>query len=150
MSAPTRGSVAGQPITTCAQTREFDEGFERTFGTSRGKRGRFVYTQGGEPLPEPIEVGEDWRNVQPRAQTPTEELTYGGVQATDGTDISSRRKRREWMAQKNLADADDFKGVWEKAAKERAAYYQGTHDAKEIRETVGRALYERRRRSRRG
>ena len=112
-------------------------------------RKRWLYTQGGEPLPEPIEVSDDWRNTLPRAQTATEELIYGGVRATDGTDISSRTKRREWMKQNNLADADDFKGVWERAEKERAHYYQGTHDRRELRETVGRAMYAQRRRSRR-
>lgn len=146
MSGPTKGMVAGQPIQTGAQSKEFDEGYERIFGADRKPvRGRFVYdAEAGEM----VEIGADWSDTPRRAQTATEELTYGGVKALDGTDISSKRKRREWMKQKNLADADDFKGTWESAAKERARYYQGTHDTREIRETVGRAMYEQRRKGR--
>jgi hypothetical protein len=140
MSGPTKGMVAGKAITTGDLTREFEEGFERIFGKDRKPvRGRFVYDAEAGQM---VEVGAEWTDTPRRAQTPTEELTYGGVRATDGTDISSKRKRREWMKQNNLADADDFKGTWEKAEKERAKYYQGTHDTREIRETVGRALYE--------
>ena len=141
--------VAGQPITTGAQTKEFDEGYERIFGTgAKPARGRFVYTQGGQPLEEPLEVGEDFQDTL-GLKAPFTDGYMDGVRALDGTDIGSRTKRRAWMKAKNLADADDFKGTWEKAAKERAAYYQGTHDKKEIRETVGRALYESKKRGRR-
>lgn len=142
MSGPTRGMVAGQPITTGALSKEYDEGFDRIFGERKPARGRFIFdAEAGEM----VQVGEDWTDTERRAQTPTEELTYGGVQATDGTDISSRKKHREWKKAKNLADADDFKGTWEKAAKERASYYEGRHDSRDIRETVGRAMYERKR-----
>lgn len=148
MSTPKRGMVAGQPITTGAPSQEYDEGFERTFGERKPTRGRFVYTSGGRPLPEPVQVGEDFQNTR-GLQAPFTDGYMDGIAATDGTDIGSRKKRREWMKANNLADADDFKGTWEKAAKERAAYYQGTHDTKEIRETVGRAMYEARKKGRR-
>ncbi len=140
MSAPRRGMVAGQPIKTGAQTEEFDQGFERIFGTERKPvRGKFVYDAEAGRM---VEVGSDWTDRERRAQTATEGLTYDGVRALDGTDISSKRKRREWMKEKSLADADDFKGTWAKAEQERAKYYEGRHDKREIRETVGRARYE--------
>lgn len=50
---------------------------------------------------------------------------YDGLQATDGTDISTRTKHREYMKKNGLTIADDFKGEWSRAAKERADYYQG-------------------------
>lgn len=143
MSTPKRGMVAGQPITTGAQTKEYDEGFERTFGERKPERGRFVYRDG-----QAVRVGEDFQGTR-GLTAPVSDLYMDGIAATDGTDIGSRKKRHEWMKANNLADADDFKGTWEKAAKERAAYYQSTHDTKEIRETVGRALYERRKKGRR-
>jgi len=62
-----------------------------------------------------------------------------GVHAVDGADIGSRRKRKEYMKQNDLADYDDFAGVREKAAKERAAYYErgGTEkDQKERKEAL--------------
>lgn len=37
---------------------------------------------------------------------------YEGVKATDGTDIGSRRKHREYMKAHDLAPADDFSPSW--------------------------------------
>lgn len=48
---------------------------------------------------------------------------YEGLAATDGADISSRRKHREYMKRNGLTTADDFKDTWAKAAKERERYY---------------------------
>lgn len=49
----------------------------------------------------------------------SEAEVYGNLTATDGTDLSSRRKHREYMAHHGLAMADDFKGSWARAAAER-------------------------------
>lgn len=65
-----------------------------------------------------------------------------GVVAQDGTDIGSRRKRREYMKMNGLADADDFKGTWERAAKDREKVFAGEHDHAARREALGRALYQ--------
>lgn len=50
---------------------------------------------------------------------------YNDLKATDGTDISSRAKHREYMKRNNLATADDFKETWKRAEAQREAYYQG-------------------------
>jgi len=50
---------------------------------------------------------------------------YEGMQASDGTDISTRSKHREYMKKNGLTTMDDFKQTWADAAKERAEYYQG-------------------------
>jgi hypothetical protein len=71
-------------------------------------RRRYVYTDGGVPLPEPIEVSEDWTNAERRAPAATEELVYGGAQATDGTPINTRKRHREYLASKGLAMASDY------------------------------------------
>lgn len=47
---------------------------------------------------------------------------YDGMRATDGSDISSRRKHREYMKRNNLTTTDDFKDTWAKAQQEREAY----------------------------
>ncbi len=114
--APKRGMVAGQAITTQAQTKEFDEGFDRIFGTVRNKqRGRFVYRDG-----QMVSVDEDWTDATSRAQTATEELTYARLKATDGTDISSRKKHREYLKANGLCQASDYsKEYQEKAAASR-------------------------------
>lgn len=91
-----------------------------------------------------VEIGEDFDDAPRRAQTPTEELTYGGLRATDGADISSRKKHREYMKHHGVALASDFKETWAKASEERAKFYRGEHQAKGLREQIGRALEKRR------
>jgi hypothetical protein len=48
---------------------------------------------------------------------------YDGLRATDGTDISTRKKHREYMKQHGLTTADDYSSSWAKAKKEREDYY---------------------------
>jgi hypothetical protein len=90
---------------------------------------------------ESIEVSEDYAPADVRAPVFTDRYMEG-VQATDGTDISSRGKRTEWMKRNNLVDVDDCKGMWAKAAKERQSVAEGRHDTAARREAVGRAVYE--------
>lgn len=104
-------------------------------------RTRYVYTRGGVPLPEPIEVGEDYADTSGERQPVFTDRYMEGTRATDGTDISSRGKRRAYMQAHGLADADDFKGTWAKAAKEREAFYTGNYDRAGRREDIARALY---------
>lgn len=61
-----------------------------------------------------------------------------GVRATDGADIGSRSKRREYMKALGLADADDFSDSFR--AKVRQEREQ--QDTQERREVLGRAAYE--------
>lgn len=49
---------------------------------------------------------------------------YDGLRATDGADISSRKKHREYMKRMGYATADDFKSSWDKAKREREHYMQ--------------------------
>lgn len=49
---------------------------------------------------------------------------YDGLRATDGEDISSRKKHREYMRRNGLTTADDFKETWARAKKEREHYMQ--------------------------
>ena len=50
---------------------------------------------------------------------------YDGLRASDGTDISSRSKHRDYMKRNGLTTADDYRGEWAKAAQERAALRAG-------------------------
>lgn len=70
---------------------------------------------------------------------------YENLAATDGTDVGSRRKHREYMKRHGLTVADDFKETWAKARKERDAFYTGDHqgERKAVREAVDRALHQR-------
>lgn len=53
---------------------------------------------------------------------------YDGLQATDGTDISTRTKHREYMKNNGLTMMDDFKQTWADAAKERERIRTGGPD----------------------
>lgn len=53
------------------------------------------------------------------------ERHYDGLRATDGTDISTRAKHREYMRANNLTTADDFSQTWKRQAQERAAVMSG-------------------------
>lgn len=106
MSQPKRGMVAGQAITTQAQTKEFDEGYERTFGKGGGERGKFVYRDGRL-----VRVDHAWTDAEKRAGKSEEEV-YGHDTTADGVDISSRRKRKDYMAATGVTDFSDFSPEW--------------------------------------
>lgn len=133
MSGPTRGMVAGGPINTQAQTKEFDEGYERIFGKERSReRGRFVYRDGAL-----VNVDDDWTDAETRAQTATEELIYSGAKATDGTPVNTRKRHREYLKQNGLCMASDYSPEYqanEAARKDRA-------ETKEYRQAIERDVY---------
>lgn len=103
-------------------------------------RRRWLYTSGGAPLPEPMEVSEDYVPPDSEKAPVFTDRYMEGVKAPDGTDIGSRAKRRAYMQANGLADADDYKGVWAKAAKEREAFFSGQHDTQARREAVAQAI----------
>lgn len=134
MSGPTRGMVAGQAIQTQAQTKEYDEGFERTFGERKRARGRFRWNPETNQT-EPIDA--DWTDAETRAQVSTEEIVYGDAKATDGTPINTRKRHREYLQRNGLAMMGDFSDGYRESvakSKERA-------DDKHRREIVERAFY---------
>ena len=49
---------------------------------------------------------------------------YDGLVATDGTDIGTRKKHREYMKQNNLTTVDDFTNSWPEARESRENYMQ--------------------------
>jgi hypothetical protein len=96
---------------------------------------------------ERIDVSPDYQSTPDRAPLFTDRYMEGH-QAQDGTDISSRSKRRDYMKANNLADYGDFEGVRARADKERAAFYDpnGKHDTQSRRESIARAMESRNRR----
>ncbi|WFG54186.1 hypothetical protein Mx9_p79 [Myxococcus phage Mx9] len=103
-------------------------------------RRRFVYRPNPETgRVEAVEVTPDYQSVEERQPVYTDRYMEGD-RATDGTDIGSRTKRRAYMQANGLADADDFKGVWDKAEKQRADFFQGRHDTQARRQDIARAI----------
>lgn len=103
---------------------------------------RYLYTMGGQPLAEPIEVSDDFTGAERRAPTTTEGLVHGNAVAQDGTDISSRKKRREYMRREGVADHGDFTETLTKAKAQREAFYRGDWDSKARREDIGRTIHQ--------
>jgi hypothetical protein len=100
-------------------------------------RTRYRWDEAAQKL---VEVGADW---SPTARLEINvDRNYENLDLQDGTVVNSRRQHREYMKARGVTLADDFKGVWAKAQKEREAIRTGTHDSKARREAVGRAVYE--------
>ena len=64
---------------------------------------------------------------------------YDGMHTTDGVDISSRTKHREYMKRHGLATYDDFKGEFERREADRAAYRTGERGSVD-RQDIARAI----------
>jgi hypothetical protein len=134
-----RGMVVGEQIVSQAQTKAFDEGYERTFGARKPQRGRWVWdAEQGK-----LVSAEDY--VPPEAKHGAGIMVdrfMEGDRAPDGTDIGTRAKRAAWMRATGNADYSDFKGAREKRAKEEAAKARGEiKPDKQLRDLIGRELY---------
>lgn len=98
-----------------------------------------------------VEVGAEWTDVERRAPVATEGLVYGNLgRSTDGVDISTRTRHREYMKASGTTVMSDFTESWAKAEQNRATYYAGKspEHRRELKEAAGRALYEARRKNR--
>lgn len=71
------------------------------------------------------------------------DASYTGLRASDGSDISTRTKHREYMKQRGLTTVDDFPQTFERAAQERAEFYQGAPDPERAHD-IARAMERRR------
>ena len=97
-------------------------------------RRRYVQIKG-----ELVEITDDY---QPERHNDSGALwgdrSYDGLRATDGTDISTRAKHREYMKLNNLATVDDFKETWSKAQEQRDRYRQsgGTFSKRDIERVI--------------
>lgn len=87
-------------------------------------RRRWTYTMGGNPLPGPVEVSADVAGHAERQPLFTDRFMEGD-RATDGTDIGSRSKRRDYMRTNGLADVADFTEHWKRAEAERTNLSRG-------------------------
>lgn len=54
----------------------------------------------------------------------------------DGTVVDSKKKHREYMKRHSLTTIDDFKGTWDRKAKERAEFYERAPDSSRKQDVV--------------
>src|SRR5512145_1143689 len=103
-----RGTVVGEPVVSQANTREYEQGYERSgLGKSpeAKEKGRFIWDEERKCLVR----AEDYRPPGHAVSAPIMvDRFYEGSRATDGTDIGSRRKHRAYMKAHGLAPADDY------------------------------------------
>jgi hypothetical protein len=134
-----RGTVVGEAVVSQANTKDYEDGYERTFGDRKPQRGRFVWDAQAKKLVS----AEDY--VPPEAKHGAGIMVdrfMEGDRAPDGTDIGSRQRRKAWMAATDSVDFDDFKGARERRAKEEAARKRGEFKPdKPLRDLIGRELY---------
>lgn len=90
-----------------------------------------------------MEVTPDYVGQRRTEGRKSEEEVYGHITATDGTDLSTKRRHREYMHEHNLTIANDFSGTWDKAAKEmKSAQTPGSgYDSRARRDDLGRAMH---------
>ena len=102
---------------------------------------RFIQMR--EPPYDFVEVTDDYTPA-PRTITDAalwNDRGYDGLRATDGADISSRTKHREYMKANGLTTMDDFEGSWAKSRQQREAYYTGQKGSGSIsREDIARTI----------
>lgn len=115
-----RGMVVGEPIVSQAQTREFDEGYERAFGKDRKpQRGRWVWDAAqGRLVP-----ASEYRAPPPEAKDAALLVGrfYEGVPLPDGTVVQSRKQYNDHLRAKGLTNASDFSpGYFDGVKKEQA------------------------------
>ena len=99
-----RGMVVGEAIQSQAQTKAFDENWDRMEHHDDGKRGRFVWDPVQQKLVRPYEREESHALHAPIMV----DRFMEGAHTVEGVDIGSRRKREEYMRRTGTAPADDF------------------------------------------
>lgn len=95
-----------------------------------------------------IQINGDLVEVDPYTYQPpnrmnTDSALYGdrhydGMRATDGTDISTRSKHREYMKLNNVTTVDDFKDTWARAREQRERLYTqgGTFSRRDVERAI--------------
>lgn len=121
---------------TMPGTPEFRDGYDRIFGDRKPVRGTFVYDKRlGRCVP--IEEYQPEETPEARCAPIMVDRFMEGAQATDGTDIGSRRKRREYMKREGVTDKSDYRPDWG----ERVRKAREQELSKVTRETVARIAY---------
>lgn len=134
-----RGMVNGEPVVSQANTEEYRKNHERIFGDRPAQKGRWVWDE----VQQKLVSAEEY--VPPASKTGTGIMVdrfMEGDRAPDGSDIGSRRKRKDWMRATDTVEFDDFKGARERRQKELEARARGEFKPdKALREHLGRELY---------
>lgn len=105
-------------------------------------RRRFVYREVEPGKVESFEVTDDWRPTNADTGHKSEEEVFGKLQHSDGTDLSTRKRHREFMKSRGLTLSDDYKDHWAKAEQRRADLFSGKGSDKGVRQSLEKAVYQ--------
>jgi len=134
-----RGMAAGEAIVSQAGTEQFRDGYARAFGERKAQRGRWVYDVQRKGLVPADEYVPPARAVDGPIMSGR---CHENQVAPDGTDISTRAKRKAWMRATGNADYSDYANIRAKAKAEREAKARGEFKPdKQLRDLIGRELY---------
>jgi hypothetical protein len=137
----------GADSKTMPVSREYEDGFDRTFGKRDPIRGRWIYLADGtsvraEDYAPPAEEAVNAPIMAGRFYENTAATTCDEQSRVLKVDIGTRQRHREFMRQRGLTTADDYTKTWEQAAKERKQFFTDGGDRKERKEQIGRIAYE--------
>lgn len=119
---------------TMPVTKEYAEGHERTFANrERATPGRYVWdAEKKEMIPYSERTNTDAINAGVLSGR-----HYENTAATDGTDIGSRRKHKEYMKRNGMAHMSDYNPDY----KERLEARKDREETKSLREAVEKTTY---------
>jgi hypothetical protein len=132
--------AAGEPINSQANTKEFDEGYDRTFGQPKegSKGGRWIWDEAQGKLVRADEY------VSPQEAKDAPVLAgrfYENLQAPDGKAINNRRDHQAYMKRSGTTVLSDYTETLPKNMEKRAKALTGDFDHKQRRDDIGRAWY---------
>ena len=115
-----RGLANNEPIVSFAQSKAFDEGFDRIQRSAHAsERGRFIWDESQGKLVR----AEDYRPPAAKDAPFRVGRFYENTCTVDGVDISTRAKREEYMRKNGLADPSDFKQHLKRKRAERDRFF---------------------------
>jgi hypothetical protein len=85
---------------------------------------RFIQQSDGEL----VEVERDYVAIERASNRYVGDSHYDGLRSTDGANISTRTKHREYMKRHGLATVDDFKGEFIKKGEARKRFMETGYD----------------------
>jgi hypothetical protein len=124
----------GEGIQSQAATDEYREAHQRIFGDRPVQRGLWIYDEAQQKLVR----AEDYVPPEHATNAPIMvDRFYENTKSTDGIDIGSRRKHRQYMKDRGLAPADDFSpGFYARMQAEKKREQKASR-----RDVVARAVY---------
>jgi hypothetical protein len=103
-----RGTVVGEAVVSQANTDAYREAYDRSFGDRKPERGTWVWNREQQRM---VPLGEHVPPPRALDAPIIADRIHEGTTFDDGErvrDLGSRRKRREFLRETGLAEANDY------------------------------------------